>query len=53
MLKSWYMVFFQCPVLPELFMLMEDVKIMNGNMKDAKEKDPEVLEAYKYAFRDC
>jgi len=51
-LKSWYMVFFQCPVLPELFTLMEDVKIMNGNMKDAKEKDPEVLEAYKYVFQD-
>ena len=31
---------------------MEDVKIMNGNMKDAKEKDPEVLEAYKYVFQD-
>eukprot|EP00090_Calanus_glacialis_P014310 TRINITY_DN23082_c0_g1_i1.p1 TRINITY_DN23082_c0_g1~~TRINITY_DN23082_c0_g1_i1.p1 ORF type:complete len:339 (-),score=90.62 TRINITY_DN23082_c0_g1_i1:30-1046(-) len=52
MLKSWYMVFFQCPVLPELFTLMEDIKIMNGNMKDAKEEDKEVLEAYKYAFRD-
>ena len=51
-LKSWYMVFFQVPVLPELSTLMEDVMIMNGNMKDAKEKDPEVLEAYKYVFRD-
>eukprot|EP00092_Neocalanus_flemingeri_P011589 GFUD01012490.1.p1 GENE.GFUD01012490.1~~GFUD01012490.1.p1 ORF type:complete len:340 (+),score=69.82 GFUD01012490.1:169-1188(+) len=52
MLKSWYMVFFQCPVIPELFTLMEDIKIMEGQMKDAKEKDKEVLEAYKYAFRD-
>jgi len=51
-LKSWYMVFFQCPILPELFTLMEDISIMNANMKDAKEKDSEVLEAYKYAFRD-
>jgi len=51
-LKSWYMVFFQVPMLPELFTLMEDVMIMNGNMKDAKEKDPEVLEAYKFVFKD-
>ena len=51
-LKSWYMVFFQVPVLPELFLLMEDVAVMNGNMKDAKEKDPDVLEAFKYVFKD-
>ena len=51
-LKSWYMIFFQVPVLPELFLLMEDVAVMNGNMKDAKEKDPDVLEAYKYVFND-
>jgi len=49
-LKSWYMLFFQCPVLPELFMLMEDLSVFNANMRDAKENDPEVLEAYKYVF---
>ena len=46
------MVFFQVPVLPELFTLMEDVAIMNANMKDAQEKDPDVLEAFKYVFKD-
>jgi len=52
MFKSWYMLFFQCPVLPELFVMMDDINIMEQNMKDAKEKDKDVLEAYKHAFQD-
>ena len=51
-LKSWYTVFFQVPVLPELFALMEDISFLDSNMEEAKEKDTEVLEDYKYAFRD-
>jgi len=53
MLKSWYMVFFQCPVLPELLAMSEDSAQLNSLLKDARLPDhQEVLEAYKFAFRD-
>jgi len=53
MLKSWYMVFFQCPVLPELLAMSEDSAQLNSLLKDANLPDhQEVVEAYKFAFRD-
>merc|ERR1712051_251390 len=53
MLKSWYMVFFQCPVLPELLAMSEDSAQLNSLLKDAKLVDhQEVVEAYKFAFRE-
>ena len=52
-IKSWYVVFFQCPVLPELFALSEDMKVLEGMLADAGlDKDSEEVEAYKYAFRE-
>jgi len=51
-LMSWYTFFFQFPILPELFWLMEDLSIVESNLIDAKETETEVFDAYKYAFRD-
>ena len=49
-LMSWYMVFFQCPKLPEIFFSSSDFVILDDITKDAK-GDDEMAEAYKYAFR--
>lgn len=52
-LKSWYMIFFQCPLLPELLCLSEDQRNLSVILEDAKLPDhDEVVEAYKYAFRE-
>jgi len=53
-LKSWYILFFQCPIIPELNCLAEDMAFFKRLLyKDAGlEGDEELLEAYKYAFRD-
>ena len=51
-LKSWYIVFFQVPLLPEINMMMDDIKSFDVLFKDNHNKDEEVLEAYRYAFRD-
>jgi len=52
-LKSWYIVFFQCPVLPELLALAEDMNLLAGMLADSGlAEDSEEVEAYKYAFRD-
>ena len=50
-LKSWYIIFFQCPILPELSMLAEDMRIFKKMFKKVNQ-DEETIEAYKYAFRD-
>ena len=47
---SWYMVFFQCPKLPEIFFSSSDFVLLDDITKDAK-GDDEMAEAYKYAFR--
>jgi len=51
-LKSWYIIFFQCPVLPELNMMAEDMASFNKLFKDNPNNDEEVMEAYRFAFRD-
>jgi len=52
-LKSWYIAFFQCPLLPELSMMAEDSRGLNMIMVEAKlQNQEEVLEAFKFAFRD-
>lgn len=52
-LKSWYIIFFQCPVLPELSCMAEDMAFFKRIFRDAGlHEDTEMLEAYKYAFRD-
>jgi len=52
-LMSWYMVFFQCPVLPEIFFRSSDLALLDGVVTQMKNDDPkEIKEAYKYAFRD-
>ena len=52
-LMSWYMLFFQCPVIPEFFFTHNDYSILDDIGKDMKASNlNEVVEAYKYAFRD-
>jgi len=51
-LKSWYIIFFQCPVLPELSMMAEDMAAFNRLFKDNPNNDETVKEAYRFAFRD-
>ena len=51
-LMSWYMLFFQCPIIPEFFFTHDDFSILDGIGKDMKDPNlEEVVEAYKYAFR--
>ncbi|XP_062535182.1 epoxide hydrolase 1-like [Armigeres subalbatus] len=45
---SWYMFFFQMPKLPELFVRMNDLKMLDIAL--GKFCSPEELEAYKYTF---
>ncbi len=51
-LMSWYMLFFQCPILPEIFLRHLDLGIFDEIAKDMNDTSGEVTEAYKYAFRD-
>ena len=51
-LKSWYIVFFQVPLLPELNMMVDDMRVFNRLFKDNPNNDDEVKEAYRYAFKD-
>jgi len=52
-LKSWYILFFQCPVLPELLAMSEDFSFLSTCLSDANLSDhQEVVEAYKFAFRE-
>ena len=52
-LKSWYIIFFQCPILPELNALSEDMQFLGGMLADSGlDKDSEEVQAYKYAFRE-
>ena len=47
------MLFFQCPVLPEIFFRSSDLAMLDGIVGEMKHDDPEeIREAYKYAFRD-
>jgi len=53
MLKSWYILFFQSPLIPELSSMSNDMELIVGALKDANlHKDEELVEAFKYAFRD-
>jgi hypothetical protein len=54
---SWYMVFFQCPYIPEMFLRSDDLAMFDGlakemNLSVTTEENKEIVEAYKYAFRD-
>ena len=54
-LMSWYMFFFQCPIIPEFFFCHDDLnnEYLNDIANGPKDSNPdEVLEAYKYAFRN-
>ena len=51
-LKSWYIIFFQVPLLPELNMLADDIASFNALFKDNPNNDDEVKEAYRFAFKD-
>ena len=51
-LKSWYIVFFQVPLLPEINMMLDDIKIFDPLFKDNPNNDQDVKETYRYAFRD-
>lgn len=50
--RSWYIFFFQCPILPELVLTCEDLvafdKMLGRRHND--ELTDEFLEAYKYVF---
>ena len=61
-LKSWYILYFQvdpcifvtttftclqCPIFPELGMLMEDIKCFDRFFEDNPNNDAEVKEAYR------
>jgi len=50
-LKSWYVLFFQCPFLPELNCMQDDNGMFYTLLKEANlHKDEQVVEAFKYAF---
>jgi len=52
-LKSWYILWFQCPILPELSFLAKDMESVGKIFKNSGfEDDEESLEAWKYAFKD-
>jgi hypothetical protein len=52
MLKSWYIIFFQCPYLPEIFFRSFDLLIFEEMFKDLSHPvDADIIEAYKYAWR--
>ncbi len=54
-LMSWYMVFFQCPSIPETLLRLVDLMAFDTIFSDFKHKervDPEAIEAYKFCYRD-
>ena len=52
-LKSWYIFFFQCPILPEMYFRSFDLAMFDGLFADLRDPvEPEIIEAYTYAFRD-
>jgi len=52
-LMSWYMIFFQSPVLPELFLLADDMALLMLSFRlTGMRMSEQEEEAYKYAFRD-
>lgn len=50
--KSWYMLFFQMPLLPELMLMADDFNVFTTMWKDKFSDNftEEDLEAYKYTF---
>lgn len=53
MFKSWYIMMFQLPFVPECFMLRDDKRVFYSFFKDAGlHKDEELVNCYKYAFND-
>lgn len=52
-LKSWYMLFFQCPIIPERFLRLGDIQTFESMMKGIQAEDRhQLIEAYKFTFRD-
>ena len=52
-LMSWYMLFFQCPTIPEFFFTHDDYALLDEIVKEQKASNhEEIVEAYKYAFKD-
>ncbi len=57
MLKSWYVFFFQCPLLPERFLRWGDLAIIDSCFQSMKADlrggaAKEEVECYKFTFRD-
>ena len=43
----------QCPIVPELLYLSEDIAIIKSILKDANlDHDDQLIEAFKYAMKD-
>lgn len=52
-MKSWYIIFFQCPFLPELSLRLFDHFIFDLIFEDMKKtSEKEIIEAYKFTFKD-
>lgn len=54
-LKSWYLFFFQCPIIPEMFLQWGDFQIFDSCFKSMKvdmAAAKEEIECYKFTFRD-
>mgnify|MGYP001187314307 FL=1 len=52
-LMSWYMLFFQCPIIPEFFFTHDDYALLDEIVKEQKASNhEEIVEAYKFAFKD-
>jgi len=50
---SWYMLFFQCPIIPEFFFTHDDYALLDEIVKEQKASNhEEIVEAYKFAFKD-
>jgi len=52
-IMSSYILFFQCPVLPECFFLSENMRFFNIQFRKwNQKKDSEEIQAFKYSFQD-
>ena len=50
--KSWYVIFFQVPVFPELWLMSDDIRSFDMIFDENERNDEEVKEVYRYAYRD-
>ena len=53
MLKSWYIIYFQCPILPEIITKFDDffaLDIMFKDLREDRRPNKETIDCYKYNF---